>query len=369
MTFLDTVDGKLARVTVTSTPLGHYFDHSIDSVHPPIWYFAWAWGVTGGVPGIWTLAPLLVAILVAYVAGRLIETIFKHFVGGCSLFTWRPFDSYFRLIMARRNPNLLAADGLLSRGISGGRAHRGGGLDGALVDRPRGPSAPGRVARVALGAPPALARGARGRGRSGAAVGAPVRRRPCRRAPSRAVSSVLSSLGPHARRLDADPRRAELLPPRVTGDEPRRHPLRVALISNPTSGRNARRGLLAGIHDLLRAHPGVAHFEESTFDGIAAATRAAVADDTEIIVVNGGDGTVQTVLTSMLTHAGDAPAGPGGARRRHDQHDGAQRRLRQPSAGRAAALAGRVGARHARRHGRARTPSCAPISTTGRSTR
>ena len=48
MTFLDTVDGKLARVTVTSTPLGHYFDHSIDSIHPPIWYFAWAWGVAGG---------------------------------------------------------------------------------------------------------------------------------------------------------------------------------------------------------------------------------------------------------------------------------------------------------------------------------
>jgi len=117
MTFLDTVDGKLARVTVTSTPLGHYFDHSIDSVHPPIWYFAWAWGVTGGVPGIWTLAPLLVAILVAYVAGRLIETVFKHFVGGTSLFTWRPFDSYFRLILARRNPNLLLLTGSFLAGI------------------------------------------------------------------------------------------------------------------------------------------------------------------------------------------------------------------------------------------------------------
>jgi phosphatidylglycerophosphate synthase len=107
MTFLDTVDGKLARVTVTSTPLGHYFDHSIDSVHPPIWYLAWAWGVTGGPPALWELAPLLIAILVFYVAGRLIETTFKHFVGGGTLFTWRPFDSYFRLVMARRNPNLI----------------------------------------------------------------------------------------------------------------------------------------------------------------------------------------------------------------------------------------------------------------------
>jgi phosphatidylglycerophosphate synthase len=111
MTFLDTVDGKLARVTVTSTPLGHYFDHSIDSIHPPIWYFAWAWGVAGGAPGIWRFAPLLALILVSYVAGRLIETTFKHLVGGCSIFTWRPFDSYFRLILARRNPNLLLLTG------------------------------------------------------------------------------------------------------------------------------------------------------------------------------------------------------------------------------------------------------------------
>ncbi len=117
MTFLDTVDGKLARVTVTSTPAGHYFDHSIDSVHPPIWYFAWAWGLTADSPGIWTWAPLLGAMLVAYVAGRFIETAFKHAVGGGSLFTWRPFDSYFRLVMARRNPNLLLLTGFYLAGL------------------------------------------------------------------------------------------------------------------------------------------------------------------------------------------------------------------------------------------------------------
>jgi hypothetical protein len=91
------------------------------------------------------------------------------------------------------------------------------------------------------------------------------------------------------------------LPPRITGDEPRRRPIRVALVSNPTSGRNKRHGLLAGIRDLLRGHPGVPHFEETTYDGIIAATRAAMADDAAIIAVNGGDGTVQAALTSMLT--------------------------------------------------------------------
>src|SRR5690606_37377537 len=40
MTFLDTVDGKLARVTVTHTKFGNVFDHGIDLVHPPFWYWA-----------------------------------------------------------------------------------------------------------------------------------------------------------------------------------------------------------------------------------------------------------------------------------------------------------------------------------------
>ncbi len=38
MTFLDTVDGKLARTTLTSSPWGNVFDHGIDLVHPPFWY-------------------------------------------------------------------------------------------------------------------------------------------------------------------------------------------------------------------------------------------------------------------------------------------------------------------------------------------
>ena len=41
MTFLDTVDGKLARVTVTSTHFGYLFDHAIDLISPPIWYIVW----------------------------------------------------------------------------------------------------------------------------------------------------------------------------------------------------------------------------------------------------------------------------------------------------------------------------------------
>jgi hypothetical protein len=46
MTLLDTVDGKLARVTLTSSPMGNIFDHGIDLIHPPFWYWAWAVGCT-----------------------------------------------------------------------------------------------------------------------------------------------------------------------------------------------------------------------------------------------------------------------------------------------------------------------------------
>ena len=38
MTFLDTVDGKLARVTLTSSKIGNVFDHGIDLIHPPFWW-------------------------------------------------------------------------------------------------------------------------------------------------------------------------------------------------------------------------------------------------------------------------------------------------------------------------------------------
>ena len=158
--------------------------------------------------------------------------------------------------MARRNPNLLLLSRLLSRGSSrrGLTAVAVWTVLSTVVLAVRLLQGVSRASRHGALRPWLEELGDEAGG--GAAVGAPVRRRPCRRAPSRAVSSVLSSFGPHARKLDARAGRpAEPLPPRITGEEPRRHPLRVALISNPTSGRNARRGLLAGIADLLRAHP------------------------------------------------------------------------------------------------------------------
>lgn len=106
MTFLDTVDGKLARVTVTSTRFGNIFDHALDIVHPPLWYIAWGMGLAATWSYSLPLSLVFWAIFIGYVAGRLCEGSFK-FAAPFSMFLWKPFDSLNRLVTARRNPNLL----------------------------------------------------------------------------------------------------------------------------------------------------------------------------------------------------------------------------------------------------------------------
>lgn len=104
---LDTVDGKLARCTVTSSPLGNALDHGVDLVHPPFWWWAWLAGLaTYGtpLPESWHL-PLLAVLVGGYVAQRLIEGEFLR-RWKMDMHVWRPFDSWFRLITARRNPNM-----------------------------------------------------------------------------------------------------------------------------------------------------------------------------------------------------------------------------------------------------------------------
>ena len=105
---LDTVDGKLARCTGTSSKWGNVFDHGIDQVHPPFWWWAWAHGLAfhAGLadPSRWTA---LWVILVGYVVQRLTEGAFMRLFGGMHIHTWRRVDSRFRLITARRNPNMV----------------------------------------------------------------------------------------------------------------------------------------------------------------------------------------------------------------------------------------------------------------------
>jgi phosphatidylglycerophosphate synthase len=103
MTFLDTVDGKLARCTLTTSRFGNVFDHGLDLIHPPIWWAAWALALPGGIAAhelaFWVVGG-------GYVLGRVLEGTFTLSFG-IAFFEWRPFDAFFRQIVARRNPNLL----------------------------------------------------------------------------------------------------------------------------------------------------------------------------------------------------------------------------------------------------------------------
>lgn len=109
MTFLDTVDGKLARTTMTYSSWGNAYDHGIDLIHPPFWYWAWFVGLGGvfawnNISGdMMTFA--LLAIFVGYVVDRIIEGIFiaQH---GFHIHVWRPANSFLRIYTARRNPNM-----------------------------------------------------------------------------------------------------------------------------------------------------------------------------------------------------------------------------------------------------------------------
>lgn len=105
---LDTVDGKLARCTITSSWWGNIFDHGIDLVHPPFWWYAWCVGLAAHGrpldPGDFQL--IMIVILGGYVVQRLIEGAFIALFK-MHIHVWRKLDSDFRLITARRNPNMI----------------------------------------------------------------------------------------------------------------------------------------------------------------------------------------------------------------------------------------------------------------------
>ena len=108
MTFLDTVDGKLARTTLKTSTWGDIFDHGIDLIHPPFWYVAWGLGLErAGHPLSDTVWWWTIGVIVAgYVLQRVIEGMAIKWLG-LEIHIWRRIDTFFREITARRNPNLV----------------------------------------------------------------------------------------------------------------------------------------------------------------------------------------------------------------------------------------------------------------------
>jgi phosphatidylglycerophosphate synthase len=112
MSVLDSVDGKVARLTFTSSAFGNALDHGLDLVHPPFWYAAWAIGASGLTPlafwrgsaaghePLFTAAILLLAL---YVADRLVLAVYKWRYKGRGLHAHAPVDAAVRGVIARRN--------------------------------------------------------------------------------------------------------------------------------------------------------------------------------------------------------------------------------------------------------------------------
>jgi len=116
MTLLDTVDGKLARVTLTSSEFGNMLDHGNDLIHPPLWWLCLAHGIALAQPEQPWVWPSCWVILATYFIGRFMEKGFKAKFG-FNPFMWRRFDSRFRTVISRRNIILL----IMTLGLAGGR--------------------------------------------------------------------------------------------------------------------------------------------------------------------------------------------------------------------------------------------------------
>ena len=119
MSVLDSVDGKVARLTLTDSRLGDVLDHGLDIVHPPFWYLAWAWGLAGGDPA----SPLMLAgwWLTAFYIGDRLALMVAKWRFGRGLHAMTPLDGAVRGIIARRNINLL----IFTAGLAAGAPETG----------------------------------------------------------------------------------------------------------------------------------------------------------------------------------------------------------------------------------------------------
>src|SRR5690606_19542563 len=113
------VDGKVARLTLTDSKLGNVLDHGLDILHPPFWYFAWAWGL-GAHSADDPLYLTAVWLVVFYVADRLVLGVARHRIG-FALHAATRLDGIVRSVIARRNitMTIMAIALLLEHGPAG----------------------------------------------------------------------------------------------------------------------------------------------------------------------------------------------------------------------------------------------------------
>ena len=104
---LDSVDGKLARLTLNLSDAMGTIEHLSAMPGLGLWFIAIGWHLTSG-DLITPSAPMLAcwATVIAFIVDKLVSGSFrKHF--GRELFDVRPLDAFFHLFAVRRNMHLL----------------------------------------------------------------------------------------------------------------------------------------------------------------------------------------------------------------------------------------------------------------------
>jgi diacylglycerol kinase (ATP) len=84
-----------------------------------------------------------------------------------------------------------------------------------------------------------------------------------------------------------------------------RTPLRLAVLSNPDSGRN--RGGIGVFRSALSRNPRVLRREARTPEEVAESLAEIAAEQPDLLAINGGDGTVQATLTVLLNRRSSDP--------------------------------------------------------------
>jgi len=109
MAFLDTVDGKLARVTLRTSKSGDLLDHVSDFVYLLLWYIGLGWSLSGGELLNFSnpVAQTHALLIATFLADKIITGLYKRRYG-YELHDYTRLDYIVRIFIARRNPFLVS---------------------------------------------------------------------------------------------------------------------------------------------------------------------------------------------------------------------------------------------------------------------
>ncbi len=107
MSFLDTLDGKLARLTLRTSETGHWLDNASDTIYLWLWYAGIGWYFSEDLLNFSYINTIAAWSLVGlFTIDKIVTGLFKKLFGA-QLHDFAPIDWHARIYIARRNPFLV----------------------------------------------------------------------------------------------------------------------------------------------------------------------------------------------------------------------------------------------------------------------